>query len=225
MINSKKIEDYLPKWTGMICIGDKLTSEQALEIIIRTDRYNFYNEYYNEYYNDVQLINVIKKTYLRCLPVEDQISDQTLDIEKFNHMFGILPIYYLNNHMLYHSTGLHGWMKKDGTVKTSSYNIGKRPTKQDLIEEVQIILKAFPFIKNIHFQFLNGEINNPIRKVIFSIRVVEREIILNFNDEDILLQSDENDFEQNYLTETNHLNMVKKGLLYCYHKLHGVLDE
>jgi hypothetical protein len=221
MINSKKIEDYLPKWTGMICIGDPVTPEQALEVIIRTDRYNFYNEYYK----DVQLLNVVKKAYVRCLPIEDQISDQMLDYEKFNHMFGVLPLNYLNNHMLYHSTGLHGWMKKNGIVKTSSYNIGKRPTKQDLIEEVQIILKAFPFIKNIHFQFLNGEIDNPIRKVIFSIRVVKREIILNFNDEDILLQSDENDFEQDYLTDINHLNMVKKGLLYCYNKLHGDIDE
>ena len=221
MINSKKNEDYLPKWTGMICIGDPVTSEQALEIIIRTDNYNFYNEYYR----DVQLLNLIKKTYLRCLPIEDQISDQTLDIEKFNHMFGILPIHYLNNHMLYHSTGLHGWMKKDGTVKTSSYNIGKRPTRKHLIEEVEIILNAFPFIKNIHFQFLNEEINNPIKNVIFSIKVINREIILSFENEDLLLDIDENDFEQDYLTKVDHLDMVKRGLLYCYRKLHGEQDE
>lgn len=213
--------NYLSKWTGMICIGDKLTPEQALEIIIRTDRYSFYNDYYR----DVQLLNLVKKTYMKCLPIEDQISDQTLDIEKFNHMFGILPLNYLNNHMLYHSTGLHGWMKKDGTVKTSSYNIGKRPNKKDLIEEVQLIINAFPFIKNIHFQFLNGEIDNPIKKVVFSIKVINREIIINNDAEKILLPSDENDFEQNYLTDINHLNMVKKGLLYCYNKLHGDIDE
>jgi hypothetical protein len=213
--------NYLSKWTGMICIGDKLMPEQALEIIIRTDRYSFYNDYYR----DVQLIDLVKKTYMRCLSVEDQISDQTLDIEKFNRMFGILPLNYLNNHMLYHSTGLHGWMKKDGTVKTSSYNIGKRPNKKDLIEEVQLIIDAFPFIKNIHFQFLNGEIDNPIKKVVFSIKVINREIIINNDAEKILLPSDENDFEQNYLTDINHLNMVKKGLLYCYNKLHGDIDE
>jgi hypothetical protein len=221
MINSKKIEDYLPKWTGMICMGDPVTPEQALEVIIRTDNYNFYNEYYR----DVQLLNLIKKTYTRCLPIEDQISDQTLDIEKFNHMFGILPIHYLNNHMLYHSTGLHGWMKKDGTIKTSSYNIGKRPTKKDLVEEVQIIIDSFPFINNIHFQFLNGEIDNPIRKVIFSIKVINRKIILSHETEDILLESNESDFEQDYLTKIYHLSMVKNGLSYCYHKLHGEVDE
>jgi len=221
MINLKKIEDYLPKWTGMVCIGDKLTPEQALEVIIRTDNYRFYNEYYR----DIDLLKLIKKTYMRCLPIEDQIINQTLNIEKFNHMFGILPIHYLNNHMLYHSTGLHGWMKKDGIIKTSSYNIGKRPTKKDLVEEVQIIIDTFSFIKNIHFQFLNGEIDNPIRKVIFSIKVINRKIILNHDGEDILLESNENDFEQDTLTNINHLNMVKKGLLYCYHKLHGEMDE
>lgn len=221
MINLKKIEDYLPKWTGMVCIGDKLTPEQALEVIIRTDNYRFYNEYYR----DIDLLKLIKKTYMRCLPIEDQIINQTLNIEKFNHMFGILPIHYLNNHMLYHSTGLHGWMKKDGIIKTSSYNIGKRPTKKDLVEEVQIIIDTFSFIKNIHFQFLNGEIDNPIRKVIFSIKVINRKIILNHDGEDILLESNENDFEQDTLTNINHLNMVKKGLLYCYNKLHGEIDE
>jgi len=218
---NKKIEDYLPKWTGMICIGDPVTPEQALEIIIRTDNYRFYDEYYR----DVDLLKLIKKIYMRCLPIEDQISHQILDIEKFNHMFGILPIHYLNNHMLYHSTGLHGWMKKNGTIKTSSYNIGKRPTKKDLVEEVQIIIDTFPFIRNMHFQFLNGEIDNPIRKVIFSIKVVNRKIILNHEGEDILLERDDSDFEQDTLTDLNHLEMIKRGLLYCYRKLHGELDE
>ena len=116
-------------------------------------------------------------------------------------------------------------LKKDGTVKTSSYNIGKRPTRKRLIEEVEIILDTFSFIKNIHFQFLNEEINNPIKNVIFSIKAINREIILNFENEDLLLEIDENDFEQDYLTKANHLDMVKKGLLCCYRKLHGDLDE
>ena len=151
------IEDIeLPKWTGLLVVGDSVTFEQAEEIIIRTSdwRYDLFN-------NDKSFLNnEIKNIYRESLPIEELISEVKLDEDIFYQKIDHLSLSYLDNDRIDSSWigGLKGWCDWDGKIFCNNFNIGKYPSVIDVIDDLKDIIKAFPYLK-FKLQLLSHEVS------------------------------------------------------------------
>lgn len=151
------IEDIeLPKWPGLLIVGDQITPQQAGEILIRTnDWYDVFNYNKNNF-----LLNEIKKIYRETLPIEELISEIKLDEKIFCNKIDHLLLSCLYNERIDSSWigGLKGWCNWDGTIFCNNYNIGKWPYIGDVLNDLRLIIKNFPYL-NFQLQILSHEAN------------------------------------------------------------------
>lgn len=149
------IEDIeLPKWPGLLIVGDSITPQQAGEILIRTnDWYNIFNYNKNNF-----LLDEIKNIYKKTLPIEELISEIKIDQEVFNNKIKSLSLSHLDNERIDSSWigGLKGWCNWDGTIFCNNYNIGKWPYIGDVLDDLKLIVKNFPYL-NFKLQLLSHE--------------------------------------------------------------------
>jgi hypothetical protein len=140
------IEDIeLPKWSGLLVVGDSITPEQAGEIIVRTsDWYSLFN-----LNGEKHLLNEVKKIYRETLPIEELISEVIFNENVFYQKIDHLSLSYLDNDRIDSSWigGLKGWCDWDGTIFCNNYNIGKYPNVIDVIDDLKDIIKAFPYLE------------------------------------------------------------------------------
>jgi hypothetical protein len=167
----------LPKWPGLLVKGEKITEEQAAEIILRTSGWISCND--NDFTNAVN-----------CLIYDVQDDGKPAYYDKVNHLIrekigvekdspgtwekiweykekrdneiGILDLGYLGNHQICSSWigGPHGWCNWDGTISACNYNVGKWPTIEEVYNEWKLIAKTFPFL-DLRCQLLNHEQCSP----------------------------------------------------------------
>ncbi len=165
--NEKYFEIALPKWPGLLVVGDKVTREQAMEILIRTDDLQFSC-------NDTQFVRQLSKVVYgidtgSSWCVADAMQKQGMSwqdawnkINEIQSEFRILEdLYYLQNRQIVSAWvgGPHGWCDWEGNIYTAQYNIGKWPDVRDVYNEWCIIASTFPFLK-LTAQLLNCEIGD-----------------------------------------------------------------
>lgn len=133
-----------PKWPKLLMVGETVKPEQAREILIRTNHW-FLLEY--NYSHDI-IGETIKKFYTKTLEPEHQISGNSIDTEDLIKKLDVIHLHYLDNARIQSSWigGLKGWMNWDGRLFTNNYNIGKWPTEDELISDIETIIKAFPYL-------------------------------------------------------------------------------
>lgn len=159
------IKNYptLVKWPAMFVSGDRITKEQAEEILVRTDGLYFGT---NDDKFKVKLHKIlgIKAKYNR---VYSNYSYTDYDsVTKVNKELNCLDLNHLHNSRIVSnfSGGPHGWCDWDGTIGSNSYNLGKWPEAKDIHDEWSIIAKAFPYL-NLHCQLFSGGVyegGNPV---------------------------------------------------------------
>ena len=193
-INNKELLNRgLPKWPQMIVTGVKLTKEQTLEIIRRTDTFMIGHDG-----NDHDFIKKARKTL--GMPEEKRYWDEefkNLDgthnddaYNKYNREFwnksqewqgkwGVIETEYVHNSWIScaYIGGTHGWCHPDGTIGYSD-NIGKWPNTEEIYNEWCLLAKEFPFIE-IGVTLWSGESceDNTRPVVSFKIKNGEVEII------------------------------------------------
>jgi len=127
----------------MVVVGDKISPDQAAEIIFRTSDLEFTC-------ND----NIWRKqlhTELGVLPEKDSsgwyLTDQK-KLEEIQKSLGILELKYLHNEQIASSNiyGPYGWCSWDGTIGCD-HNIGSWPSVKNLFKEWKIIASTWPFLK------------------------------------------------------------------------------
>lgn len=177
----------LPKWPTLIVTGDKVTETQAAEIIIKTSRAVPEFHYAS---NDDRMNQ--RAADLFGVPADDgpQFPNDEKDrdgplhrayyaythereaaLDDLNKRLRLIQLTYLHNSRIAscYVGGSHGWCDWDGTIRTSSYNIGKWPSVEEVLEDWQAITTAFPFL-NLQCQLCNheagypeeGQINGPV---------------------------------------------------------------
>lgn len=148
-MNIKEVSSIaLPKWPAMIVAGNRVTDEQASEILIRTGGVYFScnDSEFNSKINDLLFENCDKS--MSCYEQSFYVA------EKYN----ILPLEFLNNQQVASSfvCGTHGWCSWNGEIFTNNYNIGKWPNVIAIFEEWKLIAEAFPYLK-LKCQLFSGE--------------------------------------------------------------------
>ncbi len=147
----------LPKWPAMVVSGESVTREQAAEILIRT------NSWYVST-NDREWLKIILD--IAGLKHENEDKDDCLfhirqdwdDLDRFNNEMGILDLEYLGNSQIAscYIDGPHGWCHWSGSIHANSFNIGKWPKVDTVLEEWKEIAAAFPFL-SLWCQLYSGE--------------------------------------------------------------------
>jgi hypothetical protein len=234
MNNEDFFQKPLPKWPALLVQGEKVTIEQAKEIIIRTDSFYFSSndgaftaELNNVVYGvrsaSVKLIEDLQKTFGLDW---NQAWDYT---EEKQSVVGSLELIYLRNNRIVSSWigGPHGWCDWEGNIQTSNYNIGKWPSIEEIYEEWKIIAHAFPFLK-LRSQLMNCETCETDKVDIAPVVefIVEKGTVIMIEPESQLLEMTEIDFKGRFLNPLAErgctLSQFKEAYEYVKHKMSAV---
>lgn len=145
----------LPKWPQCIIKGEKISEEQALNIIRRTD--NFFHGCYgnNREFNN-KAYEIIKRPD-RNNYTDDNIDTYIKDTQIWRNEWQLINTHYLGNDWISSSYigGPNGWCHPDGTIEYH-YNIGKWPDVEEVYNELCIYATEFPFL-NMTVTLMSGE--------------------------------------------------------------------
>lgn len=166
----------LPKWPALVVKGKKISREQAAEVIIRTDGLDIttndreYELFLSELIYGTKSIDIIS-FYMKNYNLDFHgACVETSKHKKTN--FGILDIYYLKNQRIVSTlfTGPHGWCDWAGQIQTNTYNIGKYPEPQGILDEWKTIAETFPFL-DLKCQLMSGEVSENLVYPVIEYRV------------------------------------------------------
>lgn len=198
----------LPKWPQCVVWGEKVTPEQAKEIILKTDNSfttglewsgnsrQFGKTLYQKSFISVHLKLLYSQFFGKWSEfVEDDsinvqltkeqkmrlIDGVRLSEESTDEILGVLPLSYMGNSrgISAYVGGPYGWMSVDGTIHHNT-NIGKWPSTQELVEDWELIAKQFPYL-NLTAVYMNGESCEDETTPIFGLKI-ENGKVLAFTD-------------------------------------------
>ena len=145
----------LTKWPRLTVVGEPVTEDQADEILIRTNNWDWIG------CNDKawkQMVETCAGVF--GFPPEpswaeefetrvDRMRDHSYKLGEFKERMGILELSYLDNCRIESSWigGPKGWCDWDGTIGTRNYNIGKWPSHEEVLADWEKIAQAFPYLR------------------------------------------------------------------------------
>lgn len=138
-VDEELLKKELPKWPRLLVLGNKVTKEQAMEIIIRTDSGWLSS-------ND----KAFCKSLCHAMDVAWEDYHPNYDeMHTFRNKYKVLSLSYVSNDYITSSYigGPHGWCSWSGDIMTYSYNIGKWPSISEVLNDWSAIADAFPFLE------------------------------------------------------------------------------
>lgn len=154
MTKEEAFDIYLPKWPQCVINGDKISRQQALEIIRRTDKFFF------GYGGNNQQFNKRAEKICKLPDYHDFGEDWNKYIEAFDNFgekWGLIETNYIENEWISCAWvgGYHGWCHPDGTIAFCN-NIGKWPSVREVYEDLCVMGRYFPFL-NLTCTLMDGE--------------------------------------------------------------------
>lgn len=150
---------YLGKWPRLIVVGESVTRDQAAQMIMQTSScYQGCNDH--EWELDVAAVMGLAPPFFSRdanMPVKEVMALDEHDRQVWKDL-GNLDLHYCVNDriMSAYVGGPHGWVAWDGTIGCSSYNVGKWPSEDHLIDDWVRISARFPFL-TCGVQFIGNE--------------------------------------------------------------------
>jgi hypothetical protein len=145
----------LPKWPCLVVTGKPVTPDQAFEILVKTDS-NLPDFQYSCNARGLSL------EYSKIFGYDYSADDSKFpwdELEDLKNRLGkVRGVEYLCNSQILSSYigGPHGWLTWDGIVGCNTYNIGKWPSVEDVLNDWVLISAAFPYLELTSWLF-NGE--------------------------------------------------------------------
>lgn len=145
----------LTKWPLLVVEGDRVTGEQANEILIRTNSwmYGCNDKAWERTVGEIVGLPA-EPDYYRLAPDDFaermRLVNERQAIEReFNEALGILDLEYLYNQRIMSAWigGPKGWCDWDGQIACNTYNIGKYPDSSEVEAEWAAIAEAFPYLR------------------------------------------------------------------------------
>ena len=143
---------HFNKWPGTFISGTKITPEQALEVIRRTDTFfiSGYGGYDREY--EEKALEILDHPYKNggAYPRDMKMDDWAARWkakEQWDADWGIVQTEYIDNSWISCSYigGPHGWCHPDGTI-AMAMNVGKWPNSDEIYADLKTLATAFPFL-------------------------------------------------------------------------------
>lgn len=181
MTQEELLNKGLPKWPQMIVTGKSVTSDQALDIIFRTDSFltdcdewsggnaKDFNNWYREIagLNNFRIENSGDSTDFKLLrPFWDKR-------EQFLNTIGFINTNYVHNSWgsCAFVFGPHGWCHPNGKIQYSD-NIGKYPSVEEVLEDWTKLAVAFPYL-DLNVTLMSGEDGEEFKFPVVNIHVVD----------------------------------------------------
>lgn len=150
MLDRSKLKEVNVKWPQCIITGKSVTKEQAREILIKTDM--FFTWTYPGG-NDIGYSQLLRQA-LGMPPVYDYRNNDREAVDalfnantqwRVNH--DCLSLDHFDNNWISscYAGGPNGWCHIDGTIGRNT-NIGKWATWDEVIEDLEQLGEAFPFL-------------------------------------------------------------------------------
>jgi hypothetical protein len=148
----------LPKWPQMYVTGDRVTPEQAKEIIRRTDTFLVCGYGGNDSKGDLALSRRLR------MPHFDKRGEKTTDWsaqfaseDLWKKTWGAVETQFVKNSWISCSFifGPHGWCSPDGRIAFGD-NVGKWPPVEEILSDWATIASQFPFL-NLAATLMSGE--------------------------------------------------------------------
>jgi hypothetical protein len=143
----------LPKWPQLIIVGQRVSQEQAKDIVFRTDSFlvdpceysGGNNRDFNEFYR--------KKANLESLNEIHTHNGRSWNmphygkVDHFREVLGFIPLQYVYNNWASSCFvgGPAGFCSPAGDI-FFCHNVGKYPSVEDVFNDFEAIAKAFPFL-------------------------------------------------------------------------------
>ncbi len=145
MDNKEFFSILLPKWPECQVWGEGVTEDQAAQIIIRTQSFNFFC-------NDSEFENLL---YSAAEAVGKERWDKS---QYLSEKYKSLNLEYLQTDRIASCWigGPNGWINWNGKIEQFGKNIGKWPDVETVYNEWCLIAETFPFLK-LTCQLFNGE--------------------------------------------------------------------
>lgn len=139
---------YLPKWPAMFVYGARVETEQAKEIIRRTDTFFYYPDGKDSKFLRSMADNFgwrVDRWSMRSLnPDRDK---HTEILNQWLVRWEYIELEYIRNDWIssLFVYGPNGWCHPDGIIQYA-FNVGKWPSVEDLYNEWSKVAEAFPFL-------------------------------------------------------------------------------
>ena len=156
----------LPKWPAMVVRGQRVTREQAAEIIVRTARWpvSSNSHAFDQQANEAAGFHGVpswREPYNKNESDAERLARFKAERKKESDArdaLGVLGVEYLHNDRISSAYigGPHGWCDWDGDIFTDSYNIGKWPSVESVTSEWAEIAMEWPFL-DLTCQLFSGE--------------------------------------------------------------------
>ena len=177
------------KWPAMIVKGDNVTTEQAAEILMRTD---YHLPFFEGTGNDERFGKEIQDLFgVNSISWTEDYESTCEKLAKAREKFRKIELSYLHNDRIISSWigGPKGWCNWDGTIGSRNYNIGKWPSVEDVAEDWNAIAEAFPFL-NLQCQLFDGETCEEHSAPILIFTVKDGNVVVEDSDEPIDILAD-----------------------------------
>lgn len=129
----------LTKWPRLLVAGQRVSEDQANEILVRTDSWFLAT-------NDRQWQAAVYRA--AGLITGSHGWPESASEREFRETYGILSLSYLHNDRIASSWigGPHGWCSWSGQIGCSTYNVGKWPGTEEIHSDWVTIAAAFPYL-------------------------------------------------------------------------------
>jgi hypothetical protein len=147
----------LPKWPQFKLTGASVTQQQAIDIIRRTDTFlragslhGGNNKTWEAWAKRELGFNLLSEPDNNKQELNDWQSDWNKYYEichEINKRLGCVGTAYLHNNWASSAFiyGAHGWLHPSGHVY-HGFNLGKWPTVAEVVNDLRLLLKAFPYL-------------------------------------------------------------------------------
>ena len=127
------MKELTNKWPAILITGEKVTEEQAMDILIRTDE---------------NIVSPGGYTWSNNKEFQRNWCEMINFDEDCKRPENFVELYYLGNNSIASSWvgGSQSWIWEDGSIFKFS-NIGKWPAVENVIDELNRITHAFPYLK------------------------------------------------------------------------------
>lgn len=162
----------LPRWSQMVVTGTKITENQALEIIRRTDVFFTRLCGNNEAFMNAALKAVDHPGYgpptMEASRHGESEKTYFVKRQRWENNWGLIDLNYVENDWLSscYVGGPHGWCHPDGTIGYID-NIGTYPAADLVFDDWKAIAKHFPFLE-LEITLMDGEATDEDRKPVIS---------------------------------------------------------
>ena len=177
----------LPKWPMAFVTGERVTPEQAKDILFRTDSnfhmpspYGFGNNHaFKEYcfraFGWQKLFDEQNSWYgltdeQRAAKLErgESVSDTYHALEAWCEEMGIIRTEYVDNSWISSAYigGPHGWCSPDGEIFSDGHNYGKWPSVEAIEQDWQKLATAFPYLDLVCTMFSGEQCEENIQPVV-----------------------------------------------------------